>query len=58
MILFVCLGVILLSGWIQYVWGRRKLRAINNQLQGPPTWPIIGNGIDLMGLTNTGKFNS
>jgi hypothetical protein len=56
MILIVFFVVFLLSIWLQAIWSRRKHYKINDQIPGPPTYPIIGNMLDTWGLTTIGKF--
>lgn len=45
--------------WCHHKWNRRHFEKLASKLKGPPSYPIIGTGLEFMGTPqrNANRFN-
>lgn len=53
-LLLVLLFCVLSIYIIQYYWLRRRIYYLASKIPGPPTYPILGNALSLMGKDTKG----
>lgn len=51
LVLFLC---VLSTYIIQYYWIRRRMYYLASKIPGPPTYPIVGNSLSLIGKDTKG----